>query len=560
MRIFAYRELTRRGISIPLILLGALLLTLPIFLNGIPKGNDLAQHFQFASTYHAALMAGDLIPSLSTTTNHGFGDVGVRFYPPLSYIVLAGLRITTGNWHEAACVAFALWMFLGGLGVYLWSQDHFNETASLIAAFVYMIAPYHVNQVYNASLFAEFAAAGILPFCFLFASRTISRPAHFNCVGLAVSFSLLLLTHLPTALIGSIGLAVFAVASIRPIRLRPAIAFATSIVAGLLLSSFYLVKLLCELTLVKHSSTEFIERAYDFRLNFVGSYFYLAPTVYADGAQWFIDMLGLTAACLFVPTVVLYFLSTERETRGRFVEVAAVFAAAVFFATPLSSPVWENVALLQKLQFPYRWLVLVNLSGAFFVAAAWKYVLAAFRSNLRPVALATGGLILAAFAFSVAQVIRPAIYVPAAEVEDYVAALSEAPSYECWLAVWARKAAFADDRYTNDPSATTEQWDDHEKRIEFGPNHLPEVRLRLFYYPLWRAEVDGRPADVFPDKNGALTVKLPDGPVRGKVFFQEPFRVTAGAVVSGIAWAMALLWVLFHSVRKLKTYVNRYSN
>ena len=64
--------------------------------------------------------------------------------------------------------------------------------ASLFGAAVYTIAPYHVNQIYNAFTYAEFAAAGVLPFCFLFAERICKRRDWISSVGFAISFALLL--------------------------------------------------------------------------------------------------------------------------------------------------------------------------------------------------------------------------------------------------------------------------------------------------------------------------------------------------------------------------------
>lgn len=554
-----YKHLQGPRVSIPLIMLAALLLMLPIYLNGLPMGNDQFQHFQFAVTFHDSIQSGDLIPSLSTSTNHGFGDVGVRFYPPLSYIVLAGLRIVVGNWHEAAVLAFGLWFFLGGLGVYLWTRDHFGEAASLAAAFVYMIAPYHVNELYNASLFAEFAAVGLLPFSFLFVGRICRSVGWASVAGLAVSYALLILTHLPTALIGSVGLVIYALISLPAgRRARTLFALASSVIAALLLSAFYLVPMATELPFVNHSTAEFVEQAYDFKRHFIASYFYLSTEQYNEGLQWFGDMLAVTAGCLFVPSIVFYFYMEPARSRRRIAGVLSIFLVGVFLATPLSSAVWKNVDLLQKIQFPYRWLLLINLSGSFLVAAGFGHVASAFSSRLRPLALLAAGLVTVAAAFTVAQVIRPAIYVPAGEVESYVFNLANQPSYKCWWAIWAKDSAFKDKQRAAsiDPSSIT-HWDEHEKRIHLGPGHPSSLRLALFYYPHWKAEANGKAAPSSYDENGALIVQLPDGPVEVRVFFEEPPAVKAAGVVSAV-FGLAVLFTMLSLL--IRNYVNRYSN
>jgi hypothetical protein len=549
--------------SILLILSCAFFLTLPIYFYGIPKGNDLPQHLQFALTFYDSLQTGNLAPSLSSSTNHGFGDVGVRFYPPFSYLVLAGLKLVTGSWYAAVVIAFGMWFFLGGLGVYLCSREHFGENASTFAALAYIIAPYHVNEVYNASLFAEFAAAAILPFCFLFVLRIAKMPGPGDVAGLAVSYALLVLTHLPTALIGSAGLAVFALTSLRrPHRIKALLALSSSVGMSVLLSSYYLVRMAAELPFVNHTTAEFVERAYDFRRNFVASYFYVPAEIYNDGFQWFGDMLAVTAVCLFVPSIAFHLVYARRGSRGKTAGILGVFLVGVFFATPVSSFVWENVSLLQKIQFPYRWLVLVNLSGSLLVAAGFGYIVSAFSSRFRPFALIAAGLILVAAAFTAGQVIRPALYVSANEAEAYVSGLSNQISYKCWWPVWLRESAFAETRNITGlvSSASITYWSEYEKRFEIGPEHPPAVRLGVFYYPNWQAEVDGRAVPLSPDDDGALIVHLPEGPANVRVFFEEPFPARTAAVVSSISWLAILIILLFFLIQNLGKYVNRYSD
>ncbi len=550
-------------VSVPLILFVSLLLTLPIYINGIPRGNDLPQHFQFALTFFDSLQAGDPVPSLGATANHGFGDVGVRFYPPLSYLVLAGLRIVVGSWHEAATLAFGLWFFLGGLGIYLWSRERFSEGASVAAAFVYMIAPYHVNELYNASLFAEFAAAGILPFCFWLVSRLCRSPDRLSTAGLAVAYALLVLTHLPTAILGSVGLVVFALASLtREKWMTSMLALASAVGGGVLLSGYYLVRMATELEFVNHTASRFVEKAYDFRLNFIASYLYLPAEAYNDGSQWFGDMLALTAFCLFVPSLVFFLAYGRPGSRSMAKGIIAVFIVGVFFATPLSAPVWENLPMLQKIQFPYRWLVLINLAGAAFVAAGFQHVSAAFASRHRPFALAAAGLGLVALAFTAAQVIRPAIYIPEAEAEAYVAGLSAQPSYECWWAVWADEKAFADRQQVSDlrPSGSMIEWSVNEKRFQTGAEHPASARLGLFFYPHWKAEVNGTPSEVSAGEHGSLAVRLPEGPATVRVFFEEPAAVRTAEIVSAVAWLAGLASLLFLLTFNLQKYVHSYTD
>src|SRR5262249_11773314 len=113
----------RKLIDIAAIFGSAVLVTLPILLWGIPTGNDLPQHFQFAVTIRNSVEHGVLLPSWAADVNGGFGDAGVRFYPPLSYYVLDVFEWTFGDWFYATAATVCLMFFVGGIGVYLWCRE-----------------------------------------------------------------------------------------------------------------------------------------------------------------------------------------------------------------------------------------------------------------------------------------------------------------------------------------------------------------------------------------------------------------------------------------------------
>lgn len=544
-----------RRLSPVLILFWAVALTAPIAFYGFPRGNDLPQHFQFAQTYSHSIQTGEFAPPWSPTTNHGFGDVGVRFYPPLSYWLLAGLHSLSLTWFQAAASAVFLWFFIGGLGIYLWLNEHFDGSAALLAAIIYMAAPYHVNQVYNASFLAEFAAAGVLPFCFLFASR-VCRSRNFTDVGLlASSYSLLVLTHLPTAMIGSAGLLIFSAASIpKAARISALVRLTLAVGIGLLLSAFYWARMLPDLAFLNHTASEFVSRAYDFRLNFVGSYFYVNAQTYNDRFLWFSDLMAVVTAGMVVPSIAFYFADGEGRSAllKKAVPAGLVLLSGVLLATPLSSTAWENIPTLQKIQFPFRWLVLINLAGVYFVAAGFANFSRSFATPRRPLCLAAAGLMLIGVAFSATQIIRPAVFIPANEFNVFVGTLTDEVSYKCWWPVWAREGALTEPASgTNADGGSSGGFTrDLEREFEIELSEPSTARVGMFYYPNWKAEVDGDPLPVTHDENGVLTVDLPAGRSRVRIYWQETGLTQNTRGISAVSWLVLLLALGIATIRK----------
>jgi uncharacterized membrane protein len=181
----------------------------PFALLGFPGStNDFEQHFLFAKTFHDAILTGDFFPGWSAD-NIGFGSVGIRFYPPLMYYLLAITQLLTSSWYDTFWINLFGWMFLGCAGVYWLAKEWLPPFPAMLAGMLYAFMPYHLTQIYQYFLYAEFGACGILPFCFLFITRICRRGKWIDCLLFALSYSLLILTHIPSTIIATLSLTVY---------------------------------------------------------------------------------------------------------------------------------------------------------------------------------------------------------------------------------------------------------------------------------------------------------------------------------------------------------------
>ena len=527
-----------------MLLLTAIGLTLPIYYSGMPAGNDLPQHYRFIYTFYDAVRSGDLYPSWPGETNLGFGDIGIRFYPPLAYYIVILFRSLTDSWTTALAAAICFWFFVGGLGTYLLARESFSEKASLAGAVVFMAMPYHVNQVYNAGLFAEFAGLAILPFCFLFVRRVVLSGKIADVAGLAVSFALLILTHLPLVIIGSIGLAVYALALLRRDNARAGILkLGSALAAALSMSSFYWVRMISELGLVSHTLPQFTERKYDFHQNFLAAIFYVPIGEYGETSLWFTDLLFAITLAVFIPAVVVLHLTRTRAERNSTLPLLAVLGATVFLATPLSLPLWNNLPLLGKIQFPWRFLGLIVLAGSVLVAASCDHVITAFRTRFRPLALIAAGLLIAGLVFTASQVIRPATFTSRSEFDNNFEYYRDDQSYECWWPVSAKQTALNDRERASAAERSVEvtRWTNGEREFAVGTGPRTFVRVATFYYPFWKATGAGTTLEVHPADDGSTLVDVPPGPTNVTLTFVRPNYETYSRYVSLAAWLLVLI-------------------
>lgn len=539
MKLFQNKFQSRLYFDLSFLVLASLVVTLPIFYYGVPSGNDLAQHYQFAMTFYDALKNGVLYPGWADAANFGFGDVGVRFYPPFSYYVLVLFRWIFGNWYDASSFTFLFWFFLSGLGVYYWTREFFDETSSLAAALAYIVMPYHVNQIYNAFLYAEFAASAILPFCFLFVTRICKKGKLVDIAGLSASYSLLILTHLPLTIVGSIALLVYAVFSLRKHRFAQTILkLSVAVVLAVGASSFYWLRVLTELDLVKHNSLEFTAADFDFQSNFLFSYFSTTSLNYGARSLWFIDLLAIFTFAFFVPSaIVFYYYVRDRESL-RLGNAVALVAVALFFATPLSSFVWKNFTFLQKMQFPWRWMTVISIGGVVFIGAGFQYLARLFRTKARPIALLASGLIVLGIVFTATQVMRPAIYASRTEFTEKTKNLSEAQSCDCWWPIWSKREAFLNREkvWAGTREIEIDSFGGSERIFRIAPGIEQNARIAIFYYPNWRAIVNGYFIPAGKDEYGTILVPLPPEQAEVRLFFQESDYVKSAGVFSFVIW------------------------
>jgi hypothetical protein len=81
------------------------------------------------------------------------------------------------------------------------------------------------------------------------------------------------------------------------------------------------------------------------------------------------------------------------------------------------------------------------------------------------------------------------------------------------------------------------------------------VRLATFWYPRWRAEVNGSPVEVSRDENGAITIPIPAEKATVRLWFQETAAFSVACVVSSIAWLLMLSALAFASLTSLRLWL-----
>jgi hypothetical protein len=518
---------------VPVLVLVAIAAVVPIFVWGIPVGGDLPNHFRFAMPFYDSIQHGHLYPGWLAESNAGYGDPRFRFYPPGLYYLLAAAR-AFGGWYTATLVSFAFLSIMGSLGTYFWARTTQSASTAMWAGIFYTFAPYHLNELYQASLLSEYAASAALPFVFAFIERICKRDRIEDVAGLAAAYALLVLTNLPLLVVGSISALIFALARLeKKNRVLTLGRLAAGVVVGLAASSFFWIRMISELSWIKGSSVA-PNSYYDYHLNFLFS-----TTSLTNRNTWYANILGLATILFIFPAIILlrkHLRPTLWQIRG----VVLVIVFSLIMTTPLSTPLWALIPKLAEVQFPWRWLAVTSLFGSFLTAVSLTEWRASLKTQLLPRNLVPWLGFALACIFVVTQVLLDSDFMNKQRFEEFLPTLRQGLSFKLFLPVNASEVGEVPRMESNvdagERAATVKTWEPEYRVFDVAAGEHPQnVRVRTYYYPHWTAWSKATPLQISSDSNGVALINVPRDATTVEMKFLEPQRTGISEVASAIA-------------------------
>lgn len=505
---------------------------LPLLFGGLPYVGDLPHHYRTALGFYDSMLNGNYYPSWHPGTNGGYGDPSVRFYPPALYFLLSAGRLILGDWFFASLVTSMLLTIAGSVGMYLWARSFTPRYYALAAGLIFLLAPFHTNEMYQAGMYPQYAAGSILPFVFASIERIIRRGLNRHVASLGISYALLILFHVPLAVIGSIGLAIYTVIRLsQSFSLKAACRLIGGVLLAAALSCFYWLPVVTELKW-KYPSGVGQGAWFDYRNNFL---FINSPSVMSN---FLLPLLVAATFAMAIPAVILV-LRKDRQALAP----AVVGAFAFFMSLPISKLIWDQLPILQETQFPWRWMTISSACLALLVTMSLSELVVRAYSAWRPAVLVLVGSLLIAQTFTVMQLIRGAPLFHRAAFNERVDSQKDTKTNRDFLPIWAsdqpRKmevAVEADNR-----AVTIIDWSPEHKVFSISAGAPEEVRLRTFYYPYWQGFANGSKLNTRPDDDGVLLVTVPSANARVEVKFVEPWTSHIAAYISLLALTSVFL-------------------
>jgi uncharacterized membrane protein len=526
---------------------------LPVFILGFPMVEDAGKHYRWTSDFNAALRDGALYPRWFPTTNHNMGSPLPIYYPPVPFYVAAAFNLVTGNMLVAISLSCWLALMLSGLTMYAFSRLSLSRAVSLVAAVMYMFIPYHILDLYSGAALSEFWCFVWVPLLFYLIYRVCDESGWRSDCWLALTYALLLQTHVPSLYLTSMMLPVFSVSLTRDWRKLMRVAAALLLGAGI--SAIFIVPVIFERKYIRIGRV--LERCdyHDYFLfEHLGDAFntIFNPSREPDySLQTDLAAIGLLLLLALVAFTHWQFRAAVNQSNGLKASsrptlmraTFAVTAVSLFLSLRLSTPLWKVVPGLPFLLFPFRWLVIASAGIAMLTAATIHLLM---RKSKRR-AFYTVAIVLAVM-FNITISALAVMRAPRdADGLERRLRRRETPEYR---PVWW------DDDYHDEfdqtpvvtisgdaiVQATEDEGIEQSYNVTAGAEST--LQFRPLYFPGWIARVDGQPVQVQSSSRGNIQIIIRPGEHSLTLSFEDTWPRRAGKMISGFC-ILALILMLY---------------
>ncbi len=573
----------------------------PIALHGAYCGDDYQFHLISWLDAQQSWRHGILYPHWTPSPNYGAGEPRFVFYPPLTWMMGAALGLVL-PWSWVPIALIFLLVSGTGLATLMLARRLLPEGPAVLAGCAAMFSLYALFTAYERAAFGELAGGLWIPLLLLFAlrdrkpsaclrSRVWPHALDRSTVPLALVLAGAWLSDAPLGLMASYLLAAIAlVAAVHARSWAPVARASIAAALGIGLCGLYLVPAAYEQRWVdmrqatgaagdpglliennwlfaRHSSPELQLHDVEAHLISVLSVILIAGALLSLLTVWLRGRLAPLGQHDGPPQPE----SGVHLARRWWVPLALIPISVLFLQLPLSRPVWDLLPRLHFLQFPWRWLLVVEAPmGIFFAAAIWPASSA--RRWQRAIALLAGVLFFAgSLLFAYDRFFRVCLpddslpsllsrhhsgagfwgadeYAPPDADNSTVATglpdacLAGASNVDLGIAANPdSNPIWRPEQGSCEVTATAILRQPEHLRIAMIASHAGSLILRLRSYPAWRVTVNGRVATGVPGRvDGLIAVPVPQGPVEVTVDWTTTADVIAGRWLSGFSLLLLL--------------------
>jgi hypothetical protein len=521
--------LKNNPLPVQLLILSVLvaLISWPIFVPGFFSVHDethVVDIYQMARSFELS----GFPPRWTPDFNFGMGHPYFNFYYLLPYYISALFFILGFSLSFSFKAVIFIGILLASSGSFFFARRHFNNWASLIVASVYIFSPYFAVDLYVRGALGEIMLFGIIPWCFYFVNRLITKNNLLDLVFSAIFIGLLAITHnvlniFAFPIIFSYGVILILIQKDHKKIIKLSLAF----LMGALLVSYYLLPALFEKQYISNYEQINIEDHFPFlKQLFIPHWGYsISHWGPNDDISFQIGISNLVGFSL--GGVSLFFVKGKKRVLIAF--FTAVFLICFLLMNYRTLAFWNLSPILRYIQFPWRMLLFTSFTSAILAGFAVEFLSEKIKSKkpLLYVLSLLGIVLLTVWYFkpsefkSISDERYLELYFANRTLEGNGERSELSRDYLNFNEDFIPPTIYQKKRLPNLPQDTLKTKEDSklnykkEKlsyKIDINTPRPNVLYVYNTYFPGWKAKMDGNDLDVYPSTDyGLLTMNIPKG-------------------------------------------------
>lgn len=533
------------------ILVVILLLSLPavwaLFVPGFYGASD-DLHIGWLYEMHATLVAGKFPPRFVPDLSFGFGYPLFNFVFPLPFYIGELFHLLGLSFVDSIKAVFVLSVPLSMYFMYRFLKEYASTLLALAGAVIYVFTPYRSTDIYVRGAIGEILAFAWIPLIALSVTKLLKSKNWGVWSGiLGLSTAALLTSHNIMAYMAIpflVLLGLLLVFSSTTPRLPGLLKIFSGFFLGLLVSSYFWLPAIVESGLVRYDTVFNYADHFPTLRQLVTPFFGYGASVPGpyDGMSFFIGVINL----LLVPFALFVLLFNRKKLQKSQLMLLAwsllALLTAVFMMNYRSSIVWDSLPLIPYFQFPWRFLSLTTFVTPLFIVS--------FESSKYKSYAALVFLVLAiALNYTF---FKPHDFLGRTDdyyINRYIPTPQASEEYLKTGEEYLRlPKATIEKPHKNFPRMdyeTVEIVNSLDARLDFDFPEASVVNYYKYYFPGWRAKVDGKRVEVRPGvPYGQVTFNVPKGRHLVEVEFKETLFRKALNLLSLLSLAGAVTIIL----------------
>jgi hypothetical protein len=441
------------------------------------------------------------------------------FYAPLSYYFVAATQVLIPSLTFSMIIVIWCGFFLSGLTMFIAATKMFGRSGSLLSAIFYQILPFHLGDLYARGTFAELFSFIFFPLIVFFLHHSLESKNKTAIIGLSISYAGLIMTHLVSGFIFSFVISAYLIFFYVLKKRKYILQTFFSLILGLGLTAIYLIPVIFEQKYVQID--QLIKSIFgDYRKNFL----FMWDKFQGKLLDFYFPLhMGVVLEIMLFLLIVLLIHKNREKLSDRAHQSFFIFLflSAFLLTTPLSRPLWDIVPGFPFLQFPWRWIPVMELSLCFLIGIIFTdeggLILRSNNTGKKAIIYMLITLFIVSFVTIFKSSTSGVFTVKRLNPEQIKNLRVSTVEY---TPIWVnnRKELMSEKRKKNvsvnsgNAILHIAEWKSEKMVISIKAVTPAVLRISTFYFPGWEADLDGSKAEIMIEQeSGVMLIYIPEG-------------------------------------------------